>query len=433
MVRDSVKAAAAQGRFSLEDVPYASRGRLRNIDDIASNRDATAHLRVLGTAWDNVFSQRVKAPGVNYQLVDKVRHIRNEWGHDDSTFDFGNDVEVSDALRAINDLHRGLSAAGGQVEVRPSPRMTAQARLPATPRAQHRPQSAGSGIDEGALQSLVNNLDQHLERGAQVKQEVENLLTGHPNWHVLQRIRSTLNSFRVQSQELQQRSFTLYQGTPKRQVLVDRENLLAVFLSTLEPLEKLTGELLDNIRKFPDDLKQHAEEGEQIQREVENRLKGPPVLSDLEIVLRRIGRYWLTQDELRSKSSSLYQGSSRPQNVTIAEKRLEDIYPALRELEELVKQREAEQRKAEYPEDLRRHLGEGERIRTDATTILAGRPSLPDLGQILEELDHYWSIQDTLKQKVSGLYGDDAELPLPVRLNKKLIEDLRLPLRRLAV
>ena len=294
------------------------------------------------------------------------------------------------------------------------------------------PQRAASNINEGALQSLVNDFDQHLERGAQVKQEVENLLTGHPNWHVLHRIRPTLNSFRVQSRELQQRSFRLYQGTPKRQVLVDRANLLAVFLSTLEPLEKLTGELLDNMRKFPDDLKQHAEEGKQIQREVENRLKGHPVLSDLEIVLRRIGRYWLTQDELRSKSSSLYQGSSRPQNVTVAERRLEDIYPALRELEELVKHREAEQRKAEFPEDLRRHLGEGERIRTDATTILAGRPSLPDLEQILEELDHYWSIQDTLKQKVSGLYGDHAELPLPVRLNEKLIEDLRLPLRRLA-
>ena len=430
-VRDSAKAAAAQGKFSLEDVRSASRGRLRNIDDIASNSDPTAHLGVLLAGWENVFSQQVSALGVNYRLVDKVRYIRNEWGHDRPGFDFNNDVEVSDALRAIDDLRRGLLAAGARAEVKPSPRVTAQARRPTAPRAQFGPQSADSNISEGAVLSLLTDLDQHLQKGARVKREAESLLAGRPASSALERIGTTLDSFRTESQALQQRSSRLKRGTANRQALIDREKLLGDLLSTLGPLKKRAAELLDNLRKFPEDLRRHLEGGEQIRKQVDNLLAGHLALSDLDSILERLSRYWLSQDELRQRSSSLYQSGAKPSSVIDGEKQLYDLQSALRQLEGFVKEREAEQRKAEFPEDLRRHSQEGERIRTDGANLLAGRPALPDLEGILERLSRYWSTRDEIRQMSSSLYMDDAELPLPVRLNEKLIEDLRQPLKRL--
>ena len=430
-VRDSAKAAAAQGKFSLEDVHPGSLGRLRNIDDIASNSDPTAHLGVLRAGWDNVFSQQVSAPGVNHGLVTKAQYIRNQWGHNTPDFDFNNDVEVSAALRAINDLRRGLLAAGARAEVKPSPRVTAPARRPTAPRAQWGPQSADSNISEGAVLSLLTDLDQHLQKGARVEREAESLLAGRPASFLLERVRTTLDSFRAESQALRQRSSRLNRGTTNRQALIDREKLLGDLLSTLEPLEKRAAELLDNLRKFPADLRQHLEGGEQIRKQVDNLLAGHLALSDLDSILERLSRYWLSEDELRQRSSSLYQSSAKPSSVMDGEKQLEDLQSALRQLEGLVKEREAEQRKAEFPEDLRRHSQEGERIRTDGANLLAGRPALPDLEGILERLSRYWSTRDEIRQMSSSLYMDDAELPLPVRLNEKLIEDLRQPLKRL--
>ena len=70
-------------------------------DDIRATGDPTGLLAVLQEAWDEAFKDVIDAPGVGFQLVDKVRLIRNDFVHDfDKTF-------TDDDLRAIDDLRRG--------------------------------------------------------------------------------------------------------------------------------------------------------------------------------------------------------------------------------------------------------------------------------------------------------------------------------------
>lgn len=88
----------------LDRLDAERRGRMVVPDDIRATGDPTGLLAVLQEAWDEAFKDVVNAPGVGFQLVDKVRIIRNDFVHDfDKTF-------TDDDLRAIDDLRRGLTS-----------------------------------------------------------------------------------------------------------------------------------------------------------------------------------------------------------------------------------------------------------------------------------------------------------------------------------
>ena len=136
IVCDLVKPLAAQGKFSLDNIPSDRRGRLRTVDDIAQTMDPTALLAVLMACLSNRSAQALHIPGVNFQLVDKVRQIRNEYSHGDA--DYNNINYVRDAVNTTNDLRLGLLNARTRLPARqykpsPNPRVApskAQARPP---------------------------------------------------------------------------------------------------------------------------------------------------------------------------------------------------------------------------------------------------------------------------------------------------------------
>ena len=109
IVCELVKPLAAQGSFSLENIPADSRGNLRTVDDIARTMDPTALLAVLMECLSDRSSSGLEIPGVNFQLVDKVRRIRNDHAHGEG--DFGDFNYVRDAVNATNDLRFGLLSA----------------------------------------------------------------------------------------------------------------------------------------------------------------------------------------------------------------------------------------------------------------------------------------------------------------------------------
>ena len=147
IVCELVKPLAAQGKFSLDNIPSDRRGRLRTVDDIAQTMDPTALLAVLGAALkDDDGPPAISIPGVNFQLVDKVRRIRNEYSHGDA--DYNNINYVRDAVNATNDLRLGLLNARTRLPARqskpsPNPRvepLKAQPRPPVRPPVrQHEP------------------------------------------------------------------------------------------------------------------------------------------------------------------------------------------------------------------------------------------------------------------------------------------------------
>ena len=111
IVCELVKPLAAQGRFSLEDIPEDRRGRLRTVDDIARTMDPTALLAVLGACTDDRYGPSLlEIPGVNFRFVDKVRRIRNDHAHGDG--DYTDSDYVLDAVNATNDLRARLLHAG---------------------------------------------------------------------------------------------------------------------------------------------------------------------------------------------------------------------------------------------------------------------------------------------------------------------------------
>ena len=127
IVYELVKPLAAQGKFSLNNIPIDSRGKLRTVDDIAQTMDPTALLAILMECLSERSDSDLHIPNVNFGLVDKVRNIRNDYSHGGADY---NDINyVRDAVNATNDLRLGLLNARIRPDVRqrqpsPSPRMS---------------------------------------------------------------------------------------------------------------------------------------------------------------------------------------------------------------------------------------------------------------------------------------------------------------------
>ena len=144
IVCELVKPLAAQGKFSLDNIPSDRRGRLRTVDDIAQTMDPTALLAVLMACLSNRSAQALHIPGVNFQLVDKVRRIRNEHAHGEGEADYNNINYVRDAVNATNDLRLGLlnartSLSASQYKPSPNPRVGPTKAQPRPPIRQYNP------------------------------------------------------------------------------------------------------------------------------------------------------------------------------------------------------------------------------------------------------------------------------------------------------
>ena len=418
LVRD---ANARGGKFRVEDIPADRRGKLRNIGDIASTDDATALCAVLMACLSRDSKVQLDIPGVNFELVDKVRNIRNDYSHHPTKFI--DDNYTNDSLRAIDDLRKRLLAAGGRATSRSRAN---QSRATSVPRA--RTQSSTPQINATAVNRLEADIDAHLKEWDRISKRAQDFLAGHSDFEDSS---TAFNSFRTTSKTLLSRSSNLYRGMIKRQSLLGREKRLNDLLLTLGRMESLVNERRDGVRKLPADLQSHLEDGTRIAKEAEILLAGSPAISELERILERFSSFWTAQASLRQRSSDLYPGASKPQNVRESENRIQDLVRELRRLEELAKARESERRRAEFPENLRRHLEEGKRIREEAEGLLTGRSSLSDLRDAIEGFRSFRSTLDELRNLSSSLYEDDAELPRSVTFIETELEDLLLYLKRL--
>ena len=106
-----VKDAIEQNKVPLKAVLLQANGRIRfkRIEDILETLDAWTLISFMLDSWEDVFEPNINALGVTFKLVDKVRHIRNDYAHEKADYD--DDGYVSDALEAISNLGVGLQTA----------------------------------------------------------------------------------------------------------------------------------------------------------------------------------------------------------------------------------------------------------------------------------------------------------------------------------
>ena len=91
--------AVDQGLWSLDELAPEVGRNLGSIEQIVASRDLTLLLAVTLSAWSVVFDQFLGQQGVTFQLVDKVRRIRNDYAH--NLGDYGDDQYVVDSLQAV--------------------------------------------------------------------------------------------------------------------------------------------------------------------------------------------------------------------------------------------------------------------------------------------------------------------------------------------
>ena len=74
------------------------------MEDIAGSQDLSLLLAVVLDAWGPVFGKICPDFGITYALVDKVRHIRNDFAH--NLGDYNDDAYVADCKKAVDDCSR---------------------------------------------------------------------------------------------------------------------------------------------------------------------------------------------------------------------------------------------------------------------------------------------------------------------------------------
>lgn len=104
--------------------------------DISNSSDLSLLLRLALEYWEPVFQSRLEPYGVTYRLIDKVRHIRNDWAHNKG--DFTDPLYLEESLQAIQSLQRKLPKSWAQAQ-----------RKQQGPRRQSPPQGRGAGGRRG--------------------------------------------------------------------------------------------------------------------------------------------------------------------------------------------------------------------------------------------------------------------------------------------
>ena len=101
--------AIDKGVLTLDDLSEEAKRNVTDINDIVGSKDLSLLLRIILEAWEKAFEAMFAPHGVTYQLVDKARHVRNDFSH--NLQDYSNDHYVADSLKAIDDLHAGIRRA----------------------------------------------------------------------------------------------------------------------------------------------------------------------------------------------------------------------------------------------------------------------------------------------------------------------------------
>ena len=102
IVGAGVGGAEERGTWKLDDLSEEAKRNVGSIDDVIRSKDLSLLLRVILDAWEVAFKDVLVNRGISYQLVDKVRRIRDDFPH--NLQDFSNDNYVAESLKAIEDL-----------------------------------------------------------------------------------------------------------------------------------------------------------------------------------------------------------------------------------------------------------------------------------------------------------------------------------------
>ena len=105
MVVEIIKEAEGRNLWSPASLGDTWKGRIRSVEDIRKSQDPALFLHIVLSAWD-IFSRVMSPQGASYELVNKVRRIRNATSHYD--MNLGNQPGVENSIKAINDLHAAV-------------------------------------------------------------------------------------------------------------------------------------------------------------------------------------------------------------------------------------------------------------------------------------------------------------------------------------
>ena len=143
--------ASQAGLWSLDNLSPEFRKDIRSLDNISRSKDLSLLLGIVLDSWVELkFEEVFEKNGVSRRLVDKVRHIRNEFAHNSK--DYSDDGYVTDCLKAITDflggIHSLYNAAG----------TTGSALSPSAPKLQNAEAYAQQGqdfLDAGAYDQVI--------------------------------------------------------------------------------------------------------------------------------------------------------------------------------------------------------------------------------------------------------------------------------------
>ena len=104
LVAAGVMSAQQCGDWSIDQLREEHRRTAKTVEDIAGSQDLSLLLAVVLDAWGPVFGKICPDFGITYALVDKVRHIRNDFAH--NLGDYNDDAYVADCKKAVDDCSR---------------------------------------------------------------------------------------------------------------------------------------------------------------------------------------------------------------------------------------------------------------------------------------------------------------------------------------
>ena len=118
VIGEVVREASQTGHWSLDHLRPEMRRNIRTPADLAQTQDLSLILAIMLEGWDSLeFEDELPAYDITYQMLDKVRRIRNEFAHNQGNY--GDTRYVDDCLKIINDLSGLVSRLRNQYPTAP--------------------------------------------------------------------------------------------------------------------------------------------------------------------------------------------------------------------------------------------------------------------------------------------------------------------------
>ena len=120
---------SGNGQLYIDRLDPHDRSQIRDVSDISGITDPAAFIALLLAAWDGVFAKAGLPNHVNFALVDKIRHLRNDYAHPGAALA---DTEYVDSgLSAVEALRRAFTVAARRPPATPvHPEATQQTAKP---------------------------------------------------------------------------------------------------------------------------------------------------------------------------------------------------------------------------------------------------------------------------------------------------------------